>query len=473
VPRRVVQLIVVVTLLVLGAGAWWLLRGPALPEPPRPPTLASVDPLAAELIETLLARTSDAPRDAEQRARLAMAYHANGLRTLAEPTYLQALDRERRNARWWYLLALCRHDLGDHDGALAAVGQAAGLAGSEALVARRRGAWLLQAGQLGEAASSLERALALGPGDVATMTLLARVHLAAVRPDAAAQLLEPIAGAPGADPYVDQLLGQAYHRLGRAELARRRLAGASAEPPAWPDAWADELDAFRRSIRASLEQADALAEAGRFSEAIDRLEALRRRQPRNATVLAKLGETCIAAQRYADARRYLEDAVDADDRYTPAHLHLSRLARETGDLREAARHATRAVRLQPTFGPAHLELANALISEPQPSWPDVERALRGAIRYGAADPDTRLNLALAELQQGRPEEAAATAERVVAGHPYNFRGLMLLTLIHLERRDPDAAEALVRRAAELRPDDPSVRQARDEIAALRRGAQPR
>ncbi|MHC4992362.1 MAG: tetratricopeptide repeat protein [Planctomycetota bacterium] len=452
--RKLVALLALAAILAVAA-VWWARRPRPLPDPPRLEDAAiDVDPAAKAIIDQMVEASLAAPASAAHRARLAMVYQANRLGRLAAETYEQALDAAPNEARWWYNLATVYRERGATDEAMAAMSRAARLEPDYAPARWWPGYWLLERGELDEAEAAFRTALAVEPGGGAGSVGLVRVLLQQGRPEEALEILEPLARTA----YVHHLLAAALRQAGRVDEAVVHAAQASPNPPTWIDPWRAEVDMYRRSIAGVLELADALIAVGSFDAALQQLETLRRTRPRDPVVLAKIGEVQMRAGRLDQARDALDRALVQDPGYAPAHLFLSQIHLRRGDRELALRHAGSCVRLNGTWGPAHLQLAAVHLSPPQ-RWSEAEAALRLAIRYGVADTETRINLALTLFQQSKLDESAGVLAELLAQRPYEFKALVVGVVIYSDRGDLDGAQTLLARAQTLRPDDQQVREA--------------
>ena len=99
-------------------------------------------------------------------------------------------------------------------------------------------------------------------------------------------------------------------------------------------------------------------EAGDLDEAISHFE----RAGDGASNQFSYGITLARMNRLAEARIHLEKSLQADARQPLAHEVLGRLMEAARQIPEAISHYREAIRLQPNFGKAHLDLATVLES---------------------------------------------------------------------------------------------------------------
>ncbi len=115
--------------------------------------------------------------------------------------------------------------------------------------------------------------------------------------------------------------------------------------------------------------------------------------PVEAGILMETAARALALGRPADARRALDRSLLIDERNAMAHLLLGRVFVREGDLRAAGGHYRRALALQPD------------------AW------------------DARFYLSEVSMREGKPEEAAAELERLLAENPSHERARRALEAI--------------------------------------------
>ncbi len=169
-------------------------------------------------------------------------------------------------------------------------------------------------------------------------------------------------------------LGIALAETGQLQEAEAEIRGALKIRPALPGAHA--YLAF------------LLANRGDLDEAISHFE----RAGDGASNQFSYGITLARMNRLAEARIHLEKSLQADARQPLAHEVLGRLMEAARQIPEAISHYREAIRLQPNFGKAHLDLATVLARQ-------GERAGAAAeFRVAQSDPDPQVrNAAMAGL----------------------------------------------------------------------------
>ncbi len=327
------------------------------PAPPLPADMSAFDSGVAEQIENLAEELDRDPRDAGRWRELGMLYHPHNQFDLAAECYRESRSLAPDEAKTHFHLALAQRRLGRLDDAIATMRRTIELDGSYAPARWRLGLWWLEEGDSEAARAAIEGALAMAEGDRAATLALARVHLQAAEPAAAAELLEGHLAARPDDRYAHFLLGGAYRRLGRADDARRHLTLGQGAEPDWSDPWSDEVEAKRAGFPAAL----ATQRLGQEpAAAVEELERLRGERPDNGTVLINLGIGYRLTGRLGDSAAALSEAVRREPGRGLAHFHLAVTYSQLGKLGQALEHAGRAVELQPTSAKGH-----ALEGEPK------------------------------------------------------------------------------------------------------------
>jgi len=170
------------------------------------------------------------------------------------------------------------------------------------------GSLLLERGRPAEAASFLERALAL-------------------RPDV---------------PEVHHTMADAWLRLGRRDEARAEYARALAVAPGYAPAH-NGLGLL-------------LLDEGKATEAIAEFEQAIRLRPDLAAPFYNLGNALVALDRWREAEPYYERALQIDPEFAQAHNNLANLYAYRGNLAGAIEHYEKALALEPALRQARENL---------------------------------------------------------------------------------------------------------------------
>ena len=297
-----------------------------------------------------------------------MVYQAYNLRDTAVSCYRNAARLEPDEFRWHYYLGHLHHDEGQED----------------------------------DARVSLNRSLALRPGDVPAMLLLARIEFESNRLDRAESLYRSILAAAAENPgalfgvgktavarkdyavAVEQLehalrrapqateihypLGLAYRGLGDAERALEHLEQRGDVPPPQDDPLLGALVALAGGMRVHQLRGTALAQEGHYAEALTEFRRAVESDPDEPLVRTNLALTWIKFGDFSSARRELNAALALapDDAF--AHYNLGTLEAQLGRDERAVEHLERVSRvaLLSTFvAPVDGVLRSALMRLPR------------------------------------------------------------------------------------------------------------
>lgn len=465
-------LIIIAVAAGVGIGAWLSIDRSATPGPaPEPPILddpASVDPAVAKLLTETTDKVKHSPGDAALRAQLAMIYDANGLPSLAQKAYEQAIALDDDNEKWWYHLARARADRADLAGAVTAVEQAIKLDDEHGPAHWRRGFWLLDLGRIDQAQEAFQQADQTDPANPAAQVGLARVALNRKQYAEAAEMISlAIAGNknPANLPYLKQLLGSAQRHLGQGGAMRVALSQAQGLGPAWPDAWHEEVLTFRTGYRAIIESADKLTAAGRADEAIIQLQQLLQRHPDDANALNYLADAHFARQQWDQGVSALQKALAANPAHFPSHLKLSSLYEAKGDLPTAMQHARQATQLNPGLGAAHLQVGRILMLGNQHA--QAVEPLTTALKTGVSDPNVRIMLGRVHLKLSNWQEAARLFNQASHAAPQLAGAYAGLAHAKAELGAFNEAQMNLQLAQRINPNEPNL----DRLAARLRQLQ--
>jgi tetratricopeptide (TPR) repeat protein len=172
--------------------------------------------------------------------------------------------------------------------------------------------------------------------------------------------------------------------------------------------------------------------------------------PRMGPAWVALGQALKSADRYEEAERAYEQAIQLDGMDPLARMALGELKIATGRAQEAIAEFERALARRPTLVPALLGLGNALafLGRNAEALDRYEAVL--ALKPRLAEAEFAAGFALARLQ--RAAEAERRYRRAVAVRPDFAAAWVNLGALLRELGRDVAAEAALRRAAELRPD---------------------
>jgi putative PEP-CTERM system TPR-repeat lipoprotein len=278
--------------------------------------------------------------------------------------------------------------------------------------------------ELGDAARSaelLEHVLRLAPDDAQALFLLGRIQLSWRRYARASELLEQAArqGAGGA------LAALGFSRLGRGDEAR---------------GMADLSASFERSpedLVVASALANLLARRGKAQEAVAVAERASRALAGNPVALNLLGGMRQAAGDLAGARLEFEEALRRDPGFAPARLNLARVDVAQGRF-DAAR-ATYAEMLRKNRRDAVAMHESALLEQRAGNLPEAQRWLEKAVAERPESLDFGLALVRLHAVAGARASALDVAKATSARHPGNGAALAALAEAQIEAGEERAA----------------------------------
>ena len=451
-----------VALLVLG---WVFLPTSGDPGPPAIIDLDALDVAAAEQVRELIAAIQDAPRDASNRGRLGMAYQANNARQAALRSFEHAVQLERSEPKWWYFLALVRSLLGDMEGATTALDEVIALNERYVPAYWRRGELLRAHGDWAAAEKSFRHALAINPREPAALVGVIRIQLQRQNTSEALILLEQLLKRFPNQPFLYQLLGQAYRQAGRHDEARSALARGKPGEPQWEDPWVRELDQYRVGFSAEFKKALRLIRTGQIQTAIPMLESLRKLRPNDVTLLNNLGAAYIQTQNYSTAILTLRAALAEHPNHFGTHLNLSGAHEHLGQLDKALIHVERAIQCNPTLAAAHLRHGELLMNIGR--YDDAQAALALSRQFDADEIKSSIYSGWIECFRKQWAAALPYFEKAVEQDSTAVAALCGLALALMESGRLDEAQQTLEKVERLEPDDPQYRQVKHRLDQLR------
>ncbi len=470
---------------IIGIPAWWAARSaeapagspiaarapvpiPALPASV-PAAPGTIDPEIAERIAEATASVESNPQDPAAWRRLAMTFDANDLFDRARACYQRAVELDPSDPRTWFLLGCAADRCFDPEAAATSFRKSIALRDGPA-PQRHLGFVLLELGDAAGAESAFSAALRRDPADDAARIGLARVRLQRGEAEAAARILEEIAGSrsPNAG-YARQLLARAWRQLGRIEDAETAALQGEGAALVEDDPWRREVEALRAGLTWRVEQAAKLCDQQRHDEAVALMEGLIRDRPGEVAVLTAAGTVYLAAGRRDESIAVLERALALRPGYYPAHLEIAR-AWSAGDLRDdrSLAHVDAALALDPALSTAH-GLRGTLL-EARGDVPGAAAAFIAAARLEPANAAWLYRAAACLMQLERWQEASDWLLAVTRREPGAARAWALLGEAQMNLGRLDDADVSLKRAAALAPTEPMVHEALRKLRLKRRPA---
>lgn len=246
--------------------------------------------------------------------------------------------------------------------------------------------------------------------------------------------------------------GRSALETGDPEAARRHLDRCLA---VWPASAEAHFLAGRAALRGGdLEEADRhLVEAARLGWPDGQLGTEREELDAACDRLGQVARTLGGEFRWPEADAVTRRWVGLRPENPAAWKLRGEVVERLRRLGEAVDALRRAVALAPADRQARSELARLLL-ETRLSADEAAGHLEWLVRTAPPDAATRVQLATCREAQGRPDEAVAILNAVVAEHPAHPAAFRARGRLELNRGHPQAAVPFLRRAAELDPSDP-------------------
>ncbi len=257
---------------------------------------------------------------------------------LAQQLLEEALARSPDHVIAHANLGSLHRTLGDHDLAVEHHQRAAELS-PEPNMLMELAISHMQAGQVAQACERLERILVLDSGSIQAHRYLAALHALSNRPEEALPHLLYLAEE---SPDLDTRMGLAnvYVELGQYPLATAQLQLVL------------DQEEFHRDAMQLL--ADIWIKEGQFQKALGTLLSYLGMQPNDVNALDQSGMLQAKLNRFVDARMAFERALQIDERFVPARVHLAQLLVHMRDWQEADSHFQMATELDANHLGAHL-----------------------------------------------------------------------------------------------------------------------
>lgn len=410
------------------------------PRDPQPPAIhtAGLDPAVAALIHATLREVRAAPRSGDAWGKLGSVLMHYEFIDETCAAFERAESLAPRDPRWPHLhgLAISARDMAaatekfrqatgsgsvngkDINGSPNRMDDAIPLTDPKSDAPRLRLAQALaERGLDEEAEAQFQALLRLTPNHPPALLGLARLRHAQGRLAEATNILAGCLRDPHTARSAHALLAAIEQTLGNSSAAAA-AARASVTLPAdvpWPDAWWVEALAYRVGRKAVIEDAAALMDQGRLTEALAALDRATREYPQDDEAWYLFGWALNQRPSGAEAERALRE-----------HLRLS-----------------------PQSPKGHAQLAVALLTQQRHA--EAAEVLKAALKLKPTWRELHSNLAFACVQLGRDEEAIAHFRAALALDPNYLPTYTALAELLGRRGGRDEARRLLQQALELDP----------------------
>ena len=380
------------------------------------PDLSATEPAVRDLLEstraeldTLLVGKEEKPTELLGAAmgKQGKLYHAHGFFEAAEACYLNAQLLAPREPAWPYLLGRLYRQRGQPEQAEPAWKQALELQPGHLPTLLGLAHLHREQGRLQEAAAGFDEALRQDDGSAAAWIGLGRVALARDDFQSAAEALERALKLSPAATEIFYPLGLAYRGLGRMEEARSFLARRGTVAAPTRDPLMDEIKALETGMRLHLNR----------------------------------GNSEFAAERFEDAVRSFNKAVEADPQSVLAHMNLAAALTRLGDSAGALEHTQRALELESDHARANFGMATLLARQGR-DHESIEYYQR-AVEKDPSYQDAHFNFANALRRLGRYEQAGRHFEKVIQLEPHHAHSRLGLALSLAQAKEWRRAMAAV------------------------------
>jgi serine/threonine-protein kinase len=213
---------------------------------------------------------------------------------------------------------------------------------------------------------------------------------------------------------------------------------------------AAELRARAASAAANNERGLALAEMGRWDEAVAAYRKALDLKPDIAEAHNNLGALLAEQDKAAEAEKEYQEALRISPDLSEAYVGLGNLLAAQGKPVEAGQEYREALRLKPDYAEAHTSLGILLAAQGKAA--EAEGEFREAIRLRPDYPVAHYNLGALLARQGKAAEAEREYREALRLQPDDPKAHFKLGNELRAKGRTDEAVAEYRKAIELRPD---------------------
>ena len=387
----------------------------------------------------------------------AMLFHANGYLEEAASCYLLLEEREPREPRWPYLQALVHLDRGDLASGQALLESVISLSPNTLHALLKLGDVRFKSNQSESALEAYRKSLRLDKDNPYALLGMAREKMRRGDAGEALPLLTRLVeNNPEFGPG-HRLLAQLYDRNGetrRAEVSRA-LGEKQSRYQEPPDPWMEEVMSYCYDVHRLTVLADTQRQPDRIKQALlylDQAEAVAPDSPIIHTIrgfrLSELGDSDAAIESF-------ESAIRLTGHSTDAYNGLARVYVALRDYAKAIETARRGLAEFPASRKFHSILGEFLLQ--QGDLAEAERHLRIALGKDPNETKTIKSFANLLLKQGHEAEAMDKFEKLRRLAPLDGYSRVTLAQHYVKQGEFEKAEAPIREAQELEPEDPKLR----------------
>lgn len=228
-------------------------------------------------------------------------------------------------------------------------------------------------------------------------------------------------------------------RTDRAESELRKLVATN------PDFY----DAQRILGRVLLDRAGT--DRARLDEALVHLQAAFRANPDDLATGVTVSQLLVASGRVADAERVLATLVERAPDQRVLNYNYAQVLTKLGRGDESQQYLERAVLLDPTFGPAALQLVD--IYQRENEWQKAAEVVQPLIDQDPMNAELKRQQAYFWLRAGKADRARETFKWLVEADPKDARSLFYLAESLSDMEQYGEAEKIYRKLLEQTPND--------------------
>lgn len=312
------------------------------------------------------------------------------------------------------------------------------------------------------------------PNHIPARKVLAGTYLKLKKPQQAIETLDVVVEKNAKDAQLLALLGSAYMQAGESKRGEEYLQRAVEIAPdagsiraqlglsklAAGDAGAAAIDLERAvAMDEDLLQADMLLvyahlRQKNINKAIDAAQALEKKQSANAVAVNLLGIVYVQKGDLVAARKQFEKALKVDPKFVTAYMELAQLALQEKNQTLAKQNYQQALKVDANHLGAMLAMGRLAEVDG-----DRQAALGWIEKAKKANPSSiepPLLLVNAYLMQGDKMKALNMAREVANAHPEHPMALVTLSKVYLANDDSSNATAALRKLVELQPKSPQA-----------------